>query len=129
MVSVEMFGRRSIRAVLWVAVILACLADAPEVQAYIGPGAGFAFVGSFFVVLATFFLAFLKLLLLGGAAAFCWEALRLGLLRTLLYTASRSSRACPSASPATARPRCHSAFLLADLSWSVCSLSICTWDP
>ena len=51
-----------VRAALWVAVILVCLVDVPETQAYIGPGAGFAFVGSFFVIIATFFLAFLKLI-------------------------------------------------------------------
>ncbi len=38
------------------------LLDPPAAHAYIGPGAGFAFVSSFFVVIAAFFLAFLKLL-------------------------------------------------------------------
>lgn len=36
--------------------------DPPAAEAYIGPGAGFAFVSSFFVVFAAFFLAFLKLI-------------------------------------------------------------------
>jgi predicted AlkP superfamily phosphohydrolase/phosphomutase len=35
-----------------------CLAVAGEAHAYIGPGAGFAFVGSLFVLLATFAIAF-----------------------------------------------------------------------
>ena len=34
----------------------------PPAQAYIGPGAGFAFVSSFFAIIAAFFLAFLKLI-------------------------------------------------------------------
>ncbi len=52
------------RAVV-VAVSLAAalfLLDPPPVQAYIGPGAGFAFVSSFFVVFAAMLLAALKLL-------------------------------------------------------------------
>lgn len=35
---------------------------APSAEAYIGPGAGFAFVSTFFVFIATFFIAFLTLL-------------------------------------------------------------------
>jgi hypothetical protein len=38
------------------------LVEPPPVQAYIGPGAGFAFVSSFFAILAAFLLAFLKLI-------------------------------------------------------------------
>ncbi len=37
------------------------MVELPTVLAYIGPGAGFAFVGSFFIVFATLFLAFIKL--------------------------------------------------------------------
>jgi len=42
--------------------LAAFLFDAPPAAAYIGPGAGFAFVSSFFTILAAFALAFLKLL-------------------------------------------------------------------
>ncbi len=51
------------RRLLIVAALLVgwLLVDAPPAQAYIGPGAGFAFVGSFFIVFATLFLAFVKL--------------------------------------------------------------------
>jgi predicted AlkP superfamily phosphohydrolase/phosphomutase len=38
------------------------LVEPPPAQAYIGPGAGFAFVSSFFAILAAFFLAFVKLI-------------------------------------------------------------------
>lgn len=38
------------------------LLEPTEAQAYIGPGAGFAFVSSFFVLFATFFLVFFKLI-------------------------------------------------------------------
>jgi len=38
------------------------LVEPPPVEAYIGPGAGFAFVSSFFAILAAFLLAFLKLI-------------------------------------------------------------------
>jgi predicted AlkP superfamily phosphohydrolase/phosphomutase len=41
-----------------VLVLALCLAVAGEAHAYIGPGAGFAFVGSLFVLLATFAIAF-----------------------------------------------------------------------
>lgn len=37
--------------------------EPPAALAYVGPGAGFAFVSSFFIIFATFFLAFLKLLM------------------------------------------------------------------
>jgi predicted AlkP superfamily phosphohydrolase/phosphomutase len=37
------------------------IVEPPPAEAYIGPGAGFAFVSSFFAILAAFFLAFLKL--------------------------------------------------------------------
>ena len=40
----------------------ACSIEPPPAEAYIGPGAGFAFVSSFFAILAAFFLAFLKLI-------------------------------------------------------------------
>ncbi len=49
------------RWLLILAVSAAALADAPAVQAYIGPGAGFAFASSFFVILVTVLLAMLKL--------------------------------------------------------------------
>lgn len=42
--------------------VVCFLLDPPAAQAYIGPGAGFAFVSSFFVVFAAIFLALLKLL-------------------------------------------------------------------
>ncbi len=44
--------------------LLVCflVVEPPAAQAYIGPGAGFAFVSSFFAILAAFLLAFLKLL-------------------------------------------------------------------
>jgi predicted AlkP superfamily phosphohydrolase/phosphomutase len=38
------------------------LVEPPPAEAYIGPGAGFAFVSTFFFMLAAFFLAFLKLI-------------------------------------------------------------------
>ncbi len=49
------------RWLLILAMSAAALTDAPAVQAYIGPGAGFAFASSFFVILVTFLLAMLKL--------------------------------------------------------------------
>jgi len=52
------------RQILRVALTLFCLLfvlEPPAAEAYIGPGAGFAFVGSFFIVFATLFLAFVKL--------------------------------------------------------------------
>jgi len=51
---------RHLRLALTLLILL--LVDPPAVQAYIGPGAGFAFVSSFFVIFATFFLAFIKLI-------------------------------------------------------------------
>jgi len=54
----------SSRQILRVAFTLFCLLfvlEPPAAEAYIGPGAGFAFVGSFFIVFATLFLAFVKL--------------------------------------------------------------------
>jgi predicted AlkP superfamily phosphohydrolase/phosphomutase len=44
------------------AIVAFSLFDPPDAHAYIGPGAGFAFVSSFFAVIAAFLLAFLKLL-------------------------------------------------------------------
>ena len=46
------------------AVLVLCLfvVEPPPAHAYIGPGAGFAFVSSFFAVFAAFLLAFLKLI-------------------------------------------------------------------
>ena len=38
------------------------LVEPPPAEAYVGPGAGFAFVSSFFAILAAFLLAFLKLI-------------------------------------------------------------------
>jgi predicted AlkP superfamily phosphohydrolase/phosphomutase len=48
------------------------LVEPPAAHAYIGPGAGFAFVGSFFVLFAAFFLAFLKLLTSPVRSTFRW---------------------------------------------------------
>lgn len=50
------------RSALLAAVAVAVLAYAPSAHAYIGPGAGFAFLSSFLVLFATFALAFLTLL-------------------------------------------------------------------
>jgi predicted AlkP superfamily phosphohydrolase/phosphomutase len=52
--------RRLRLALVLVALLVAI--EPPAAHAYIGPGAGFAFVGSFFIVFATLFLAFVKLL-------------------------------------------------------------------
>jgi len=68
----KMFGRRSIRAALWGAIILACLVDAPDVQAYIGPGAGFAVVGSMSVFFVTLLLVFLKLITAPARSVVRW---------------------------------------------------------
>ena len=56
--------KRGMSPFLFVVILLACLFlfEPPPAHAYIGPGAGFAFVSSFFAVLAAFFLAFLKLI-------------------------------------------------------------------
>jgi predicted AlkP superfamily phosphohydrolase/phosphomutase len=54
-----------VRRILPIAVALfVCLwlVEPPPAHAYIGPGAGFAFVSSFFAVLAALFLAFVKLI-------------------------------------------------------------------
>ena len=48
----------------------------PDAQAYIGPGAGFAFAGSFLVLIATFALAFFTLLTYPLRLA--WRWLRVG---------------------------------------------------
>ena len=58
------------------------LLDPPNAHAYIGPGAGFAFVGSFFIVLATFFLAFLKLITAPVRAVVRWFQSRRALRRS-----------------------------------------------
>ncbi len=44
-------------------VSIAILLTAVEVQAYVGPGAGFAFISSFFFLIATFFVAIFSLLI------------------------------------------------------------------
>lgn len=54
--------RRRLARLAWVLFAALFLLDPPSAQAYIGPGAGFAFVSSFFVVFAAIFLAILKLL-------------------------------------------------------------------
>ena len=64
------------------AIVLAALLDPPVVQAYIGPGAGFAFVGSFFVILTTFFLAFLKLITAPVRAVVRWLKTRRALSKS-----------------------------------------------
>lgn len=56
-----MSARRAVRIGLAMAVAF-CFLDPPAAHAYIGPGAGFAFVSSFFVVFAAIFLAIAKLL-------------------------------------------------------------------
>lgn len=68
---------------LFVAILFACLflVEPPPLQAYIGPGAGFAFVSSFFAVLAAFFLAFLKLLTFPFRSALRWLKWRKALQR------------------------------------------------
>jgi len=45
------------------------LVEPPPVEAYIGPGAGFAFASTFFAILAAFLLAFLKLIMFPFRAA------------------------------------------------------------
>jgi len=54
-------SRHAFRFAVVLGFALAVTLDAPEAQAYIGPGAGMAFVSSFFAVFAAFFLAFIKL--------------------------------------------------------------------
>jgi predicted AlkP superfamily phosphohydrolase/phosphomutase len=68
---------------LFVVILFACLflVEPPAAQAYIGPGAGFAFVSSFFAVLAAFFLAFLKLLTFPFRTALRWLKWRKALKR------------------------------------------------
>jgi len=52
------------RILILASVILLCavVVEPPPAEAYIGPGAGFAFVSSFFAIAAAFLLAFLKLI-------------------------------------------------------------------
>jgi predicted AlkP superfamily phosphohydrolase/phosphomutase len=65
--------RRSLPGLLAaLAVLLWALLDPPPVEAYIGPGAGFAFVGSFFVFAATLFLVFVKLITAPVRAVVRW---------------------------------------------------------
>ncbi len=52
----------SLARIAFACAIVLFLLEPPAAEAYIGPGAGFAFVGSFFALFAAFFLAFLKLL-------------------------------------------------------------------
>lgn len=56
-----MTAQRFFRIVL---VLFVCLVvfEPPAAEAYIGPGAGFAFVSSFFAIFAAFILAFLMLI-------------------------------------------------------------------
>jgi predicted AlkP superfamily phosphohydrolase/phosphomutase len=53
--------QRTLR-VLLVLIVCCVVVEPPPVAAYIGPGAGFAFVSSFFAIFAAFALAFLKLI-------------------------------------------------------------------
>ena len=53
-----MFSPRSRRALAAGLALLPALFAAAEAHAYIGPGAGFAFVGSLLVLLTTFAMAF-----------------------------------------------------------------------
>jgi len=70
--------RHALRATLVLALLLLAV-EPPAAQAYIGPGAGFAFVGSFFVVFATLALAAVKLLTWPGR----WLARKLRWRRAL----------------------------------------------
>jgi len=65
--------RRSMLLALLVLVV--CVPNQPA-SAYIGPGAGFAFVGSLFVLLTTFFLAIGTILI--WPITFIWRAIRVG---------------------------------------------------
>ena len=72
---------RRVRVLLAVAVAF-FLFDPPAAEAYIGPGAGFAFVSSFFVIIATFFLAFLKLITTPFRVTVRWLKMRKALAKS-----------------------------------------------
>ena len=54
--------KTSVLAMAGIAVGMVFVANATQAQAYVGPGAGFAFVSSFFIIFITFILAFFVLL-------------------------------------------------------------------
>jgi len=56
--------------------------EPPAAHAYIGPGAGFAFVGSFFVLFTTFLLTFLKLITAPVRAVWRWLKWRKALAKS-----------------------------------------------
>jgi predicted AlkP superfamily phosphohydrolase/phosphomutase len=64
------------RSVLLALLVLVIAVPTQPASAYIGPGAGFAFVGSLFVLLTTFFLAIGTILI--WPIAFVWRAIRVG---------------------------------------------------
>ena len=74
-------ARNHVRVVLAVLVAF-FLFDPPAAQAYIGPGAGFAVVSSFFVVLAALFLAFVKLATTPFRVGVRWLKMRKALAKT-----------------------------------------------
>jgi predicted AlkP superfamily phosphohydrolase/phosphomutase len=73
--GVERNARIIRRVVLWW-VFLALLLHASVAQAYVGPGAGFAFVTSFFLLLSTILLTLLTLLIWPFRALLQWLARR-----------------------------------------------------
>jgi predicted AlkP superfamily phosphohydrolase/phosphomutase len=79
--SLQTLADRRVRVLLAVAVAF-FLFDPPAAEAYIGPGAGFAFVSSFFVIIATFFLAFLKLITTPFRVTVRWLKMRKALAKS-----------------------------------------------
>ena len=58
-----MFDRKEkLRSIIYIIIIFILILSAHPAHAYIGPGAGFAFISSFFVIFLTFVLAFFSIL-------------------------------------------------------------------
>ena len=61
---------RKLSLILLLAALLLCFAG--SAQAYVGPGAGFAFITSFFFLIATFFIALFSLMIWPIRFVFIW---------------------------------------------------------
>jgi uncharacterized membrane protein len=70
------FRKALLRSVVLALLATLVLVPSPPASAYIGPGAGFAFVGSLFVLIATFFLAVSTILV--WPITFVWRTIRVG---------------------------------------------------
>src|SRR4030042_5341253 len=70
------FRKALLRSAFLALLALLILAPPAPASAYIGPGAGFAFVGSLFVLITTFFLAVGTILI--WPITFLWRVIRVG---------------------------------------------------